>query len=53
MKAFQYHEYGGPEVLQLIDRPRPEAGPGQVLIAEAHRISAQGHVAGKLVIMGP
>jgi len=33
MKAFQYHVYGGPEVLQRVDLPRPEAGPGQILIA--------------------
>lgn len=32
MKAIQIHETGGPEVLQLLDSPIPQPGPGQVLI---------------------
>jgi NADPH:quinone reductase-like Zn-dependent oxidoreductase len=32
MKAVRIHEYGGPEVLRYEDAPRPEAGPGEVLI---------------------
>jgi len=32
MKAIQFHETGGPEVLQLAELPIPEPGPGQVLI---------------------
>jgi NADPH:quinone reductase-like Zn-dependent oxidoreductase len=32
MKAVRVHEYGGPEVLQYEDAPRPQAGPGEVLI---------------------
>lgn len=32
MKAIQIPETGGPEVLQLLERPIPEPGPGQVLI---------------------
>jgi NADPH2:quinone reductase len=32
MKAIQIHETGGPEVLQLVELPIPEPGPGQVLI---------------------
>lgn len=32
MKAIQIHETGGPEVLQRLDLPIPEPGPGQVLI---------------------
>jgi len=32
MKAVRVHEYGGPEVLRYEDAPRPEAGPGEVLI---------------------
>jgi NADPH:quinone reductase-like Zn-dependent oxidoreductase len=32
MKAIRMHAYGGPEVLQYEDAPRPEAGPGEVLI---------------------
>jgi NADPH:quinone reductase-like Zn-dependent oxidoreductase len=38
MKAVSIHEYGGPEVLRFEDAPRPEPGPGQVLV----RISASG-----------
>lgn len=32
MKAIQYHDYGGPEVLVLEEITRPEPGVGQVLI---------------------
>jgi len=32
MKAVRIHEYGGPEALRYEDAPRPEAGPGEVLI---------------------
>ncbi|HXA77367.1 MAG TPA: NADP-dependent oxidoreductase [Candidatus Acidoferrales bacterium] len=32
MKAVRVHEYGGPEVLKYEDAPRPQAGPGEVLI---------------------
>ena len=38
MKAIQIPRTGGPEVLQLVDLPIPEPGPGQVLI----RIEATG-----------
>jgi NADPH:quinone reductase-like Zn-dependent oxidoreductase len=33
MKAVQYSEFGGPEVLRFVDLPEPEAGPSQVRIA--------------------
>jgi NADPH:quinone reductase-like Zn-dependent oxidoreductase len=33
MKAVQFSEYGGPEVLQVVDADEPHAGPGQVRIA--------------------
>ena len=33
MKAVQYHEFGGPEVLSVADVPVPQPGPGQVRIA--------------------
>jgi NADPH:quinone reductase-like Zn-dependent oxidoreductase len=33
MKAVQFAEHGGPEVLQLVDVAEPHAGPGQVRIA--------------------
>ncbi len=33
MKAVQFHEYGGPEVLNLVEVEEPHAGPGQVRIA--------------------
>ena len=32
-KAIQFAEYGAPEVLQLVDVPEPQAGPGQVRLA--------------------
>lgn len=32
MRAIQLQEFGGPEVLQLVDLPKPEAGPGMVLV---------------------
>ncbi|HEX4039627.1 MAG TPA: NADP-dependent oxidoreductase [Acidobacteriaceae bacterium] len=32
MKAIRIHQYGGPEVLTLDETPRPEPGPGQVLV---------------------
>jgi NADPH2:quinone reductase len=32
MKAVVVTEYGGPDVLRLVDVPRPEAGPGQIRI---------------------
>jgi NADPH:quinone reductase len=32
MRAIQQAEFGGPEVLQLVDLPVPEAGAGEVLI---------------------
>ena len=33
MQAFVFTANGGPEVEQLTDRPRPEPGPGQLLVA--------------------
>ncbi len=33
MKAYVYNGHGGPEVESLADVPRPEPGPGQLLIA--------------------
>lgn len=33
MKAAQFAEYGGPEVLRLVEVTEPHAGPGQVRIA--------------------
>ncbi len=32
MKAVRLHEFGGPDVLKYEDAPRPEPGPGEVLI---------------------
>jgi NADPH:quinone reductase-like Zn-dependent oxidoreductase len=32
MKAVRIHEYGGADVLRLEDAPRPEPGPGEVLV---------------------
>jgi NADPH:quinone reductase-like Zn-dependent oxidoreductase len=33
MKAIQFSEYGGPEVLALVDLPDPRPGPGQIRVA--------------------
>jgi NADPH:quinone reductase-like Zn-dependent oxidoreductase len=33
MKAVQFDDYGGVEVLEVREVPRPEPGPGQVLVA--------------------
>jgi NADPH2:quinone reductase len=32
MRAVQIEEFGGPEVLKLVDLPVPEPGPGELLI---------------------
>ncbi|MBV9748602.1 MAG: NADP-dependent oxidoreductase [Acetobacteraceae bacterium] len=32
MKAVRFHRYGGPEVLVIEQVPKPEPGPGQVLV---------------------
>jgi NADPH:quinone reductase-like Zn-dependent oxidoreductase len=33
MKAIQYNQFGGPEVLELVELADPEAGPGQIRVA--------------------
>ncbi len=38
MRAIQITEFGGPEVLELVDIPKPVAGPGELLV----RISRTG-----------
>jgi NADPH:quinone reductase-like Zn-dependent oxidoreductase len=32
MKAARFHEYGGPDVLKYEDAPKPEPGPGELLV---------------------
>lgn len=32
MRAIQFQEYGGPEVLEVVEAEVPEPGPGQVSI---------------------
>ena len=32
-KAIEFERYGGPEVLELVDVPDPQAGPGQVRLS--------------------
>lgn len=32
MRAVVYSQTGGPEVLRLVERPEPEAGPGEVVV---------------------
>lgn len=34
MKAVQFQQTGGPEVLEVVDLPAPVAGPGQVLVRQ-------------------
>ncbi|WNI20828.1 NADP-dependent oxidoreductase [Streptomyces sp. ITFR-16] len=41
MKAVQFSEYGGPEVLNLVDLPDPHPGPGQVRI-KVHAVGISG-----------
>jgi NADPH:quinone reductase-like Zn-dependent oxidoreductase len=38
MQAIRIHEFGPPEVMQLVELPRPQPGPGEVLL----RIQAAG-----------
>src|SRR3954452_25639342 len=33
MKAAPYSQFGGPEVLEIVDLPDPHAGPGQIRVA--------------------
>jgi NADPH:quinone reductase-like Zn-dependent oxidoreductase len=49
MRAVQITRFGGPEVLEVVDIPEPEAGPGQKLYVSTagvnyadthHRLSA-------------
>ena len=35
MKAIQIQEFGGPEKLELVELPEPEAGEGQVVVEVA------------------
>ena len=35
MRAIQIEEFGGPEVLRLVDLPVPEPGPDEVLVRVA------------------
>ena len=35
MKAIQIQEFGGPEKLELVELPEPEAGDGQVVVEVA------------------
>ena len=32
MQVVQLSRHGGPEVLEVVERPRPEPGPGEVLV---------------------
>lgn len=33
MKAVRFSQFGGPEVLEIVDLPDPHAGPGQIRVA--------------------
>jgi D-arabinose 1-dehydrogenase-like Zn-dependent alcohol dehydrogenase len=62
MKAIGLTEFGGPEVLKVIDLPEPEPGPGEVrtlrvadvlpatMATEAQRRLTAGGVRGRLVL---
>lgn len=41
MKAVQFSEYGGPEVLHITDLPDPHPGPGQVRV-KVHAVGISG-----------
>ncbi|MET8629312.1 NADP-dependent oxidoreductase [Kitasatospora sp. NPDC004669] len=41
MKAVQFSEYGGPEVLKIVELPDPHPGPGQVRI-KVHAVGISG-----------
>ncbi len=45
MKAARFSQFGGPEVLEIVDIPDPHPGSGEVRIAE------DGHARGKLVLL--
>jgi NADPH:quinone reductase-like Zn-dependent oxidoreductase len=40
MKAVRFSQFGGPEVLEIVDLPDPHPGPGEVRI----KVRAAGHV---------
>ncbi len=42
MRAAIFHEYGGPDVIRVEDVPRPEPGPGEVLVEV--RAAAMNHL---------
>ena len=35
MRAIEVARTGGPEVLDVVERPEPEPGPGEVVVAPA------------------
>lgn len=39
MRAVQFSRHGGPDVLEIVERPDPVAGPGEVVV-EVHAVSA-------------
>ena len=47
MKAVQIQSYGGPEVVEIVDLPKPEPTADQVLV-RAHSLNARtGAIAGR------
>ncbi|HYV17997.1 MAG TPA: hypothetical protein VFC25_03075 [Verrucomicrobiae bacterium] len=41
MRAVLMERFGGPEVLELVERPTPDPGPGQVLILEGRKTTGK------------
>jgi NADPH:quinone reductase-like Zn-dependent oxidoreductase len=54
MKAIRIGRTGGPEVLDYVDLPTPEPGPGEVLVRadarRAHELLEQREAMGKIVL---
>jgi NADPH:quinone reductase-like Zn-dependent oxidoreductase len=52
MRAVGITRFGGPGVLEIVGRPVPDPGAGEVRIrvAEAHRLLEAGGVRGRLVL---
>jgi NADPH:quinone reductase-like Zn-dependent oxidoreductase len=48
MKAIVYRQYGGPEVLELVELPEPKVGQSSVLVQM--KALQQGRLSGKIIL---